>query len=88
MGKLYERGAGRGFRRFHRASARGQYAVADSGNQIRQTKIRRINQTTYEVYVDTKYAKILESVLGRVVIGKTDRDEAQQDLNKALAKIF
>lgn len=81
-GKVYERGGrGAGFRRSHRASARGERPAPDSGNLLRNVKSRDVSELHSVVEVDTNYADILQAA-GHEIVTAEDLTEARQKLSR------
>lgn len=81
-GKVYERRGGKNFRRFHRASARGQRPAPDTGKLSRSTKHRMTGQFSGEVTTIAKrggfdYADQLQHKMDRPI------QDAPEDLKKA-----
>lgn len=96
-GNVYRKGGGRGFRRSHRASAKGQRPAVDSGNLIRSTKHKKTGQLSGEVTTTAKrngfdYASQLQNKMDRPIQdAPEDLKAAQEMLNRngeaAMAKL-
>jgi hypothetical protein len=90
-GRNYARKRGAGFRRFHRASARGERPAPDTMRLVRSTNAKRVNRWTAEAVADTPYAPILENKLARPIMsGPGDEAEAlatlAREVDTALAR--
>lgn len=71
-GVLYKRASGAGFRRSHRASARGQRPAPDTGKLLKSTTHKMTGELTGEVTTVAKrggfdYAAQLENKMGRPI---------------------
>lgn len=92
-GKIYERDAGDGFVRRHRASRRGEVPAVLTGNLANKaTKFRSVSATSAETYIDTDVAPYADDLLKMERHILTDLDDAQKDLDheseKELAKLL
>jgi hypothetical protein len=87
-GKLYRRRGGKNFRRFHRASARGERPAVDTGKLSKSTKHKMTGTFSGEVETVARsnnfdYASQLENKMGRPIQNaKQDVREAQAILDK------
>lgn len=82
-GRLYRRKGGQGFKRSHRASARGQRPAIDSGKLLNSIQDKRRNDFSGEVFAGADYAKYLQSEkLNRPIMVDSDVDEAQAKANR------
>lgn len=96
-GKLYKRRGGKNFRRFHRASARGEKPSPDSGKLTTSTKHKMTGTLSGEVTTIAKsgnfdYAEQLQEKMDRPIQNaKQDVKAAQNMLDKnveaALSKL-
>lgn len=80
-GKLYQsrnKGQGSGFRRYHRASSRGQRPSPDTMNLLNATDDRKDSWDSHTVYVDdakAPYGKYLQEGLDRPIMSPEDAAE-------------
>ncbi len=78
-GRVYRKGSGEGFRRFHRASARGQRPAVDTGVLINSIEDQKISQVSHAVFVNdhkAPYGKWLQSPLfDRPILTEQDGKE-------------
>lgn len=82
-GRLYARRGGSGFRRFHRASARGQRPAIDTGKLLNSIQSKTLGEFKAATVAEAPYAKYLQSErLNRPILSAKDRDEAQLKLNR------
>lgn len=71
-GRIYNNGSGVGFRRYHQASARGEFAAPDTTNLINSMEDEKLSPLQHQVFVDdgkAPYGKWVAdpNVLGRKV---------------------
>ena len=80
-GRVYPRRRGKGFKRFHRASALGQRPAVDTGTLINAVEDRSVSEFSAVVQIGHRYnrrqnardyARILQERLGRPIM--TDQD--------------
>lgn len=97
-GVLYPRKSGLGFRRFHRASARGERPAPDTTNLINSVESTKLSALRYSVFVDdakAPYGKWLQNPEGldRPIATLEDAEafmasqKAVDELNKAKAQL-
>lgn len=84
-GREYERRNEQGFRRLHRASARGERITVDSRNLVdKALKTERTGDYSAATYIDAEiapYAEILQDELDRQVMTDEDAEDAQIEFN-------
>lgn len=86
-GKVYRRKGGKGFRRSHRASAKGQRPAIDSGKLLNSTKHKKTGQLKGEVTTIAKskgfdYAEHLQEKMGRPIQDDRDAKVGEKMLKK------
>lgn len=82
-GRLYARRGGSGFRRFHRASARGQRPAIDTGKLLNSVQSKTLGEFKAVTAAEAPYAKYLQGErLNRPILSAKDRDEAQIKINR------
>lgn len=97
-GIIYTRGAGDGFRRFHKASARGERPSPDTTNLINSLEDQKLSATEHAVYVDdakAPYGKWLQDpqVLDRPIATLDDAllfldsGRGRDEINKATGEM-
>lgn len=79
-GRLYARRGGEGFRRFHRASARGERPAVDTGRLLNSVEANRLGDTTAEVVASVPYASFLQDGLDRPILSEQDEKQAEAEL--------
>jgi hypothetical protein len=81
-GRLYARKRGRDFRRFHRASARGQRPAIDSGKLLNSVEDTSISRTEAQTEATAPYAQFLNppASLERPIMDEQDAQEAEQKM--------
>ena len=86
-GRLYARRSGPEFRRFHRASAKGQRPAIDTGRLLNSIESTRLTDLTYEVSVGVPYAGYLQNpmILDRQIFRAMDITEAQLKMSREAA---
>lgn len=88
-GRLYPRKRGAGFRRFHRASARGQRPAIDTGKLLNSIEDRRFGEFKAEVFAGAEYAKYLQSErLDRPIMDERDAGEAQAKFDREAVQMI
>mgnify|MGYP000891393801 FL=1 len=88
-GRLYPRRRGANFRRFHRASARGQRPAIDTGKLLNSIEDRRLGEFKAEVFAGAEYAKYLQSErLDRPIMDERDAGEAQAKFDREAVQMI
>ena len=83
-GRLYQRRGGAGFKRFHRASARGETAASDTGNLMRTIEFSQVSDVKTTVEATADYAEILVAIDRKVL---ADTSDAQNELDLECRRI-
>lgn len=92
-GNLYRRKNGPGFRRSHRASARGQRPAPDTFTLVNAVSDKRTGEMSAEVFIAERinprnganasdYAEILQNNMGRPIMTGGDAINADREMNK------
>jgi hypothetical protein len=82
-GKTYARKSGKGFRRFHRASTKGERPSPDTFKLVNSIESRRIGELKTEITANTPYADILQEKLDRPIMTEKDAKEAEIELQRS-----